>query len=418
MRPAPRSRAFSFVEEQYMSSSLAAARRARAAASPAVLRGAYRLLFVGSAAWALVVALLWVASYSGALVLPTAMDPLAWHQHEMLYGFLGAAIAGFLSAAVPNWTGRPAFAGVPVALVAGWWLAARLAVLFSASVPPIIGAVTDTGFYLFVAAAALAEVLAAKNRNVAIPVIVGLFAISNGLHHAEAMGAQVPLGLGMRGGFSIVLVLICIIGGRIIPTFTRNWLEREERGGRMPAAAGRFDLAAIGGAAVALFAWTGWPFSAGAGALLICAGAAHAFRLLRWSGFKVLSDPIVFILHVAYAWIPIGLALLGCSILLPSVPGTTAVHALAAGAMGTITLAVMTRASLGHTGRPIRADAWTVAMYVLITIGALLRVLSPLLPLDYLTGLRVAGIAWGSAFLLFLFAYGPKLFRPRLDGGL
>jgi len=235
---------------------IVAVRTARAAAAAPVLRGAYRLLFPAGAVWAVVVALLWVAAHAGAIALPSAMAPLAWHQHEMLFGYLGAVIAGFLSAAIPNWTGRPAFAGSPVALFVGWWLTARLALLFSAVVPPLAAALLDVGFFVALAALAAREILAARNRNLPVPLVLVLFAAANGLHHAEAMGAALPEGIGVRAGFAIVLLLIALIGGRIIPAFTRNWLVRAGREDRAPTMPNRFDALALAAAAAALAAWT------------------------------------------------------------------------------------------------------------------------------------------------------------------
>ena len=220
----------------------------------------------------------------------------------------------------------------------------------------------------------------------------------------------------MRAGFAIVLVLIALIGGRIIPAFTRNWLVQQGFEKSAPVMFNRFDRVAIAAAAIGLAAWTASPYSPVVGLLLLAAGLLHVLRLGRWSGLLTLSNPLLFILHIGYAWLPIGLCLLGVSILGSPVPSTTALHALAAGAMGTMTLAVMTRATLGHTGRPLIADRWTIAIYILVTIGAVLRVASPFLPLDYLLVLRLAGAAWGGAFLLFALAYGPKLFSPRVDG--
>ncbi|TFI59669.1 hypothetical protein E2493_03365 [Sphingomonas parva] len=399
-----------------MTTDILSVRSARAAAAPPVLRGAYRLLFPAGALWAVVVAALWIGALAGEIVLPTAMAPLAWHQHEMLFGYLGAIIVGFLSAAIPNWTGRPAFAGIPVAAAIAWWLSARLALLFSSVVPPLAAALLDVGFFVAAAALAAREILAAGNRNLPMPLIILLFAAANGLHHAETMGASLPAGLAVRAGFSIVLLLICMIGGRIIPAFTRNWLVKAGREATAPAMPNGFDKTVVAGAALALAAWTFAPDARATGPLLIVAGLLHAARLARWSGLRTRTDPLLFILHLAYAWLPVGLVLLGLALSGAALPSTMALHALAAGAMGTITLAVMTRASLGHTGRPLVADGWTVAVYVLVTLGALLRVLSPVLPLDYLLLLKIGGAAWGGAFLLFVLAYAPKLAAPRVDG--
>lgn len=391
-------------------------RRPRTTASPVIFQGGFRLLFLGGAVWALAVVALWVAALMGTITLPTAMDPIAWHQHEMLFGYLSAVIAGFLTAAIPNWTGRPTVTGWPVAAFVGTWLAARLAILFSAAIPPIVGATLDIGFLLLLFAYAAREVFAAKNRNKPILVVILLFALASGLDHADAMGVAVADGVGMRAGFALVLVLIAIIGGRIIPAFTRNWLNRQGRTERLPGQANLFDKVAIGMMCLALALWAVLPDSQVAALLLLAAGGLHIVRLARWAGLSAARDPLVFILHVSYAWLPIGLLLLGASIVSEVMPISAAMHALAAGAMASMTLAVMTRATRGHTGRPLEADRATVLIYVLVTAGAVLRVAAPLLPIDYMLSIRLAGGLWGGAFLLFALVYGPMLLGPRADG--
>ncbi len=391
-------------------------RRVRPSASPIIFQGGFRLLFLGGALWALVVVALWVAALSGAIVLPTVMDPLAWHQHEMLFGYLSAVIAGFLTAAIPNWTGRPPAAGLPVAAFVGAWLAARLAILFSVAIPPIVGAALDVGFLMLLLAYATREVFAAGNRNKPILVVIFLFALASGLDHADAMGAPVADGIGMRAGFALVLVLIAIIGGRIIPAFTRNWLNRQGLTERLPAQMNAFDKIAIAILCLALASWTAMPAAQPTALLLIAAGVLHVVRLARWAGLSAVPDPLVFILHMSYAWLPVGLALLGASIVSPDIPVSGAMHALAAGAMASMTLAVMTRATRGHTGRPLEADRATILIYVLVTLGAMLRVAAPLLPIDYMLSIRLAGGLWGAAFLLFALVYGPMLLGPRADG--
>lgn len=395
--------------------SAAGAKRSRAAASPVIFQGGFRLLFLGGALWALTVATLWVGAMAGSLTLPTEMDPLAWHQHEMLFGYLSAIIAGFLTAAIPNWTGRPTASGWPVAGFVGLWFGARLAILFSSAIPPIIGAALDIGFLLLLFLYAAREVFAAKNRNKPILIVIFLFALASALDHADAMGAPVGDGIGMRAGFSLVLVLIALIGGRIIPAFTRNWLTKHGLTQHLPAQTDLFDKLSIGAVVLALASWTAAPDFQLTSVLLLLAGAMHAVRLSRWAGFRAVRDPLVFILHVSYAWLPIGLSLLGASMVWPVVPVSGAMHALAAGAMASMTLAVMTRATRGHTGRPLEADRVTTLIYVLVTVGALLRVAAPLLPFHYLLSLRWAGGLWSAAFLLFALVYGPMLVGPRPD---
>lgn len=395
---------------------LEAIRHQRLTSSPIVFRGAFRLLFLGGALWALTVVLLWVLALAGTLTLPTAMDPLAWHQHEMLFGYLGAVIAGFLSAAIPNWTGRPTYGGWPVAAFVGLWFAARLALLFSAVVPLALAALLDIGFLLLLAIAAGREVIAARNRNVPVVIAVLLFATASALDYAEAFGWTAAPGLGVRAGLAMVLVLIAIIGGRIVPAFTRNWLMRQRRPDKAPPQAGRFDQVAMAAIVIALAGWAASPDSTLVAGLLFVAGVLQAVRLARWSGVAAAGDPLVLVLHVGYAWLPIGLLVLGGSIAEPAIQRSAALHALTAGCMATMTLAVMSRATLGHTGRPLVADRMTVWLYALVTLGAALRVASPYLPIDYMTAIRVAGALWGGAFLLFVVDYAPKLLGPRADG--
>ncbi len=388
------------------------------AESPIWLQGAFRLHFVGGALWAVVVVALWIGAFGGYWTLPIAMDPLAWHQHEMLFGYLGAIIAGFLSAAIPNWTGRPVIVGWPAAVAAGVWLAARLAILFSATIPPVIGAVLDVGFLLLLLGYAAREIFAAGNRNKPILIILLLFAIACGLDHAGMMGVIADPGLGMRIGFALVLILISIIGGRIIPAFTRNSLVKQQRTENLPTMANRFDMVVT---AITAFAFTCWaiaPASQLAAVLLLVAGVLQAVRLARWAGLKALRNPLVFVLHISYAWIPVGLLLLGFAIFYPLVPVSSAMHALAAGAMAAMTLAVMTRATRGHTGRPLEADRATVIIYILVHLGALVRVAAPLLPLDYMAALWLAGGLWGAAFLLFAAVYGPMALRRPIEAGV
>jgi uncharacterized protein involved in response to NO len=394
----------------------ASERHDRLMALPPVLRGGFRPFFLSGAVWAITVVALWVCALSGAVTLSTAFDPLAWHRHEMLFGYLGAVICGFLLTAIPNWTGRLPMSGAPLAGLWALWFVARLAMLFSAKTGATLAFFLDVGFFVALGLVAAREVIAAKNRNLPIVVMILLFAAASAVDHGEALGCVDLGGAGWRLGLGLVLMMIGLIGGRIIPSFTRNWLARQGATTGLPGQPSRFDLATLGAMAVALIAWTAAPDATISAVLLLAAGVLHAARLARWSGLRTTRDPLVFILHLSYAWLPIGLLLLGASIVFPDLPRSSAIHALAAGAMASMTLAVMTRATLGHTGRQLRADGWTVAVYALVTLGAALRVTAPWLPLDYMRAIELAGFAWGGAFLLFVFAYGPKLLGPRPDG--
>ena len=395
-----------------------ALRRARLAASPPFLRGGFRPFFFGGSAWAVLALLLWLAALSGTITLPSSFDSLAWHRHEMLFGFVGAVICGFLLTAIPNWTGRLPIAGWPLAALFGSWLAARLALLFSGVSGIAIAGVLDVGFYILLAGLFAREVASVGNRNLPIVVLVLLFGVANALDYAAAAGILRDTGIGYRAGIAIVVLMISLVGGRIVPSFTRNWLAKRSVKGRLPGQATRYDVATIAVTAAAMIAWTALPHDRFTGTILILAGILQAFRLGRWQGLKVAADPLVLILHVGYAWVPIGLALLGVSILSSAVPESAAIHALTAGAMATMILAVMTRATLGHTGRELRSNAATIFLYLLVTLGAALRVVTPFGLFDYTAGIELAGLAWTAAFLIFLITYGPMLFGPRVDGRL
>jgi uncharacterized protein involved in response to NO len=390
-----------------------ALRRRRMAASHPFFRGGFRPFFFGGAAWALIALGLWICSLIGEITLPAALEPLAWHRHEMLFGFVGAIISGFLLTAVPNWTGRLPIAGWPLGGLVALWTAARVALLFSGVTGLWLAALLDVGFFVVLAMLAAREVLESKNRNLPVVGMVLLIGGANALDYLGNSGALPSPDIGWQLAISIVVVLISLIGGRIIPSFTRNWMAKQGVRTGLPTQPGRLDLIVIAATALALLAWLTGPSEAPIGVVLLAAALLQAVRWLRWRGYRTFADPLVLVLHVGYAWVPIGLGLLGLS-LVGIVPRSAAIHALTAGAMATMILAVMTRASLGHTARELRANAATVVVYLLVTAGAVLRVAASLKLIDYNMGIEIAGLAWGGAFLLFLIAYAPVLWRPRL----
>lgn len=390
-----------------------ALRRSRMASAPPVLRGGFRPFFLGGAAWAIVALGLWLLVLTGSAALPSAFEPLAWHRHEMLFGFVGAVVAGFLLTAIPNWTGRLPIAGGPLLALFGLWAVGRLAVLFSAEIGALLAAAIDVSFYLVLAAVAGREVLAAKNRNMPMVVLILMFGVANGLDHASVLAASLDEGLGWRSGLTLVVVMISLIGGRIIPSFTRNWLTKQGVRDRLPGQPSIYDLTTTAFTAAVLLSWVAMPDRTEVGVALAFAGALQFLRLARWRGLRTVTDPLVVVLHVGYLWLPVGLGLLGASILDPGISRSASIHALTTGAMGTMILAVMTRATLGHTGRELRAGGGTVAIYLLVTAGALLRVAAPFELVDYTQGMRWSALAWGAAFAGFMAVYGPILFRPR-----
>jgi uncharacterized protein involved in response to NO len=289
------------------------------------------------------------------------------------------------------------------------WLAGRVAVATSG---PILALVIDVAFLAAMTILVAREIVAGRNwRNLPLALLLGAFATANLLTHLGPWAGADPAALGERLGLAVVLVLIGLIGGRVVPSFTRNWLAKRP-GERLPAGFGRFDRLAVAALIAALLAWTVAPQSRGAGAMLLLAGLGHGARLARWRGWRTMAEPLVLILHVGYAWLPLGLVLVGLDLLSPSGLPVATLHALSAGAIGTMTLAIMTRASLGHTGRALHAGPATVAIYLAVVSGAALRVATPALPLDPALSLTLAALLWGGAFVLFALVYGPMLARP------
>ncbi len=385
----------------------------RAHRGPAVFSVGLRPFFLFSALWAAVAAPLWLYAFlSGGPV------GLSWHVHEMLFGYTGGIVVGFLLTAVPNWTGRLPVVGTPLALLFSLWLAGRAAMLataLNADLASEVWPLIIDGLFLFAMAGVVwREVLAGQNwRNVPVAVMVTLFALANAGFHLEA-GAGGVANLSTRLGLAVVALLIAVIGGRVTPSFTRNW--QTKRGGPLPAVAGRLDVVTLAVTAGGLVAWSVAPTHPAAGALLLAAGGLNLVRLIRWRGDATVAEPLVWILHLGYLWLAAGLFFTGLSVAAPGlVPPSVGVHALTAGAIGVMTLAIMTRASRGHTGRPLAAGRIEVLIYVLINAAALTRVTGGLLPTLYQPLLMVSAVLWSAAFLAFVVGYGPMLLSPRPD---
>jgi len=390
-----------------------ALRKRRMAATLPFLRGGFRPFFFGAAVWGVIALALWLFVLEGAFVLPGSFDAVAWHRHEMLFGFVGSAVAGFLLTAIPNWTGRLPIAGRPLLALFGLWAAARIAILFSSTIGLWPAAFLDVGFFVVLASLAAREVLTNNNRNIPIVGLVLLFGIADAVDYAGAAGI-ISADLGWRGAIALVTVLISLIGGRIIPSFTRNWMVKQGKNGGLPTQPQTLDLLVIAATALALLFWLAIPDNRLTGWMLVLAAAAQALRLSRWGGVHTSSDPLVLILHLGYLWVPIGLFLLGLAVAGTDIPRSAGIHALTAGAMTTMILAVMTRATLGHTGRALKASRVTSASFVCVTIGAALRVAASLGLGDYAAMVDTAGLFWGAALLIFAIAYAPILWSERV----
>ncbi|MFD2741155.1 NnrS family protein [Sulfitobacter aestuarii] len=389
------------------------AEQRRAWQGPALFSYGFRPFFLFGAVWALLAMGLWLLVLEGQIDLPSRFDPVSWHAHEFLFGYLGAVLAGFLLTAVPNWAGRLPIIGWRLAALFSLWCTGRAAVFFSAALPSAVAPVLDLAFPLVLGAVILREILAGRNwRNLIVLALLTVFALANGLFHLEALrGELAAQGFGLRLGLATAIMMIAVIGGRIIPSFTRNWLVRVENPARPAPPMQRFDQLTLLVSLPVLIFWVLLPEGVYTGGALLLFGFGHLARQARWQPLQTTRDPLVWILHFAYAFIPAGAFALGFVQLAGGTGSAAAQHLWMSGALGTMTLAVMSRATLGHTGQALRADTVTVAIYLCIIAATLTRSLAPLWP--ELT--RISGLLWLLAFVGFVLAYGPALWRPKSE---
>jgi uncharacterized protein involved in response to NO len=381
--------------------------RYRAQTGWVVLSAGFRPFFLLGAIFAAVAVLLWLPVYHGELTLQTAFAPRDWHVHEMLYGYLPAVITGFLLTAIPNWTGRLPLQGAPLATLALVWLAGRLCVAFSADTGWLAAMLIDAGFLLLVALAAVREIVAGRNwRNLGVVALLTLLLVGNVAFHLEAHfnGAA---DYGLRAGIAVVILLISLIGGRVTPSFTRNWLVRENPG-RLPQPFNRLDMAIVAFSAVTMGLWVAMPVSVVAGIALLIAGILHLVRLARWAGDRTVREKLLLVLHVGYLFVPLGF-LLTSAAAFGLLPASAGIHAWMVGGAGIMTLAVMTRASLGHTGQELTASLSTQGIYLAALIAVAARITAVLLPAWSDALLHLAAVGWSVAFLGFALSFGPTL---------
>lgn len=368
---------------------------------------------------ALVNMAVWLAAFLDPGLWPArAMPAMYWHAHEMLFGFATAAIAGFLLTAVPGWTGRPSYSGAPLISLVALWLAGRLATAPLGLSAPVVAEAIDLAFFpamLLVLAPPL--IRARKFRNLPFVGILLLLFLANLCFHLGTNGV-VPAGeqIGLGLAIDIVMILIVIIGGRIIPAFTKSGLARhgievQLRGSRW------IEILSIASIVAVLVGDLAMPLSPENGLIALVASVAQGVRLSRWHGHRTARDPLIWVLHLGYAWLTAGLMLKAIWLLTAAPFAEKWIHALTVGAFATMILAVMTRASLGHTGRALIARPAIAACYALISASALVRIFSPaLLPNRYDAVIAVSGIFWVAAFGIFLLVFAPILAKPRADG--
>jgi uncharacterized protein involved in response to NO len=391
--------------------------RMRSWQGPALLSYGFRPFFLLAGIYAALLILLWVPWFLGLIALPSALPPVAWHAHELLFGFLPAVIAGFLLTAVPNWTGRLPVVGWPLGMLVALWLLGRLAVFFSLMLPPAVVAAAAIALPLVLELVIGREIVAGRNWcNLKILVILTLLIVAQALFHIELWRTGAPT-VSVHLAIAVAIMLIMIVGGRIIPSFTTNWL-RQRGAGRQVAPFSRFDSAALILSGMALAGWVALSFIEAfrppiAGALFF-AGFANLWRQVRWGPLRTFAEPLVAVLHLAYSFIGIGFLFAGLSAWSDDAGyASAAIHAWTTGAIGAMTLAVMTRATRGHTGRPLTAPPGTVAIYAAVTIAAAARIAAALRPEYSMALLPLAGFVWCGAVLGFAALYGPMLTMPR-----
>lgn len=371
---------------------------------------AFRPFFLLAGAYALLMLLAWSFYLSGSIPWPDGLAPKIRHGHEMIFGFAGAAVAGFLLTAVATWTNRPAVAGKPLMALCAVWVLARLAGFLPGQFGWLVWGLSSLLFWGGLAGLLGRELIAAKNvRNYKVLVLLAAFFASE-LWFFSAGGGDGQLAC-LRAGMLLLLGMVILVGGRIIPSFTSNWLRqnRPEVGTVLPAF-DRVDLAAV--VMTGLFA-TGfvlWPQATATGLLGLAAAMSQALRLFRWQGWLASREPLLWVLHLGYAWIPVGFLLLGLSLLgWPSL-WESGIHALTYGVFGTLILGVAARVSLGHTGRPLQSPPLASLAFASITLGTVFRLLAQPGHNVWMT-LSVA--LWLGAYGLFLIHYVPILLAPR-----
>ncbi|MEX0301433.1 MAG: NnrS family protein [Leisingera sp.] len=379
---------------------------------PAFLSFGFRPFFLAACVFALLAVPLWLLIWNGELDYSGPFLLSDWHIHEMIFGYGAAVVAGFLFTAVPNWTGRMPARGWPLALLLGLWVLGRLAAAGWLGLAPLGVLAADCAFLAAVIVMIAREIIAGENwRNLKVLVPVTLLGLANALFHLEAM-SEGAADISRRLGIAVLIFLIMLIGGRVVPSFTRNWLAKRAATG-MPVPFGKFDAISLGAGAAALLSWVLVPWTAAAGAALLGAGLLHTLRLMRWRGMACLANPLLFMLHAAYAMVPAGLFAAGAvpfGLLEPA----AAAHLFGIGAIGGMTLAVMMRATMGHSGRPLVAGPLLSVAFVLVLASAALRLAGTAALAGGWDGITLSAVLWTAGYILAAVKLVPWLITRRL----
>lgn len=391
--------------------------RSRKSAGLVLFDYGFRPLFFAALVHAAFVIPAWLAIRALGVLPLSLMPAQLWHGHEMLFGFVGAAIGGFLLTAVPGWTGTRAVSGPPLIAVTMAWLAGRIAFAFASVVAPAIVVVAELLFLFALILLVAPPLLRARNRNTPILIVLAAFWLMDAgflyaLHRQDVVLASRILLIAL----DVVLLLITVIGGRIVPSFTANALRKSG----VDAAFVNARWIEIGVIVAMVFVIVADAFphlQVAVGPIAALAAIAHAIRLARWHTLRTFSEPIVWVLHLAYAWLPIGLALKAVHLATGAAWAANWLHALGMGVVGTMIVAVITRASLGHTGRPLAVASSVALAYGLLSAAAFVRVFGPVLSAAHREWtILAAGMLWAVAFALIVRVYAPILMRPRVDG--
>ena len=375
-----------------------------------MLRLGFRPFYLGAAAYAVVAMGLWFLVFTGRMAVAPRLSPVLWHAHEMLYGFVIAVIVGFLFTAGQVWTQLSTPRGPALGALFALWAAARVAAVYG---PYALFFLLDGSFLIIVAAVFISLLVRSGNRrNAAIGGVLALLALANVLFHLAVL-AVVPMDpmRAVYAGIALVVLLECIIGGRVIPLFTRNAVP-----GLQLLASPRGDMLAAAVTGAGLLSWVCAVSGTASAVFLAAAAALQAWRLLSWKPWRSLGRPILWALHVGYAWIPVGLGLLAAA-QAGWIEPSPALHALTVGAMGGLIIAMLTRTARGHTARPLQAGSVEVAAYVALFLAALVRVATPLLlPALTIQALMASGLLWMLGFACYFARYAPWLLATRVDG--
>lgn len=380
----------------------------------------FRPFFLAASVYAACALMDWVLMFAWDVHVPHIWDDgMAWHAHEMLYGFAAAVIGGFLLTVVPNWTKNRPLQAWPLMALLALWLAGRAVMHVGNAIPWYLAAAVDLMFLPAVAASLFPAVVRGRSvRNYVFFLIIGVLTLLNGVIHMDMHGTALWLDAhqALRTAVFLVALMIVVFGGRVIPAFTRNALKLAGAGVSMKVSPAVENASAACVALLAALSLGGRGETEPAGVVSMVAGALLLLRMAGWNGHRTLAMPIVWILHVGYGWIALGLLAYGAAIVFNPSLDLVALHMLTIGGIGTMTLAMMSRVSLGHTGRTLRAADAVVVAYVILQLAVLARIAGGLGLVDYALSVAASGTMWSVAFGLFALVYLPILLRPRADG--